>query len=183
MSRPVKRVQYTWKVLWDSFAVPSTISAAGGATASSTIQLITQAELEDLDDSAKVKRVVGEIYWFAQAQDGSSSLSIGMYSMGIVVNTSAVQPSFTLSSPSDAQDNPWAWLRNYMFTGSAISNEGGNVINQCDAGGLVSAHVDIPVNRRLGEGDRLLLVDEGFVSGGVAWHIFRWRRLRILVES
>lgn len=182
MPRPVKRVNYTWKVLWDAFGTPATIGAAGGATAQTQAALITQAELEDLDDNVKIKRLVGEMYFFFQAQDGASALSLMQLTQGIVINNAAASANYFFASPTDAQDNPWIWLRNYMLTGTEVSNEGGNTANVEDAGGFMTAHIDLPINRRLGEGDRLLLVSEAISTGAVAWQVFMWRRLRILCE-
>ncbi len=182
MSRPVKKVNYTWRVLWEAYGTPAILTAAGGASDNQQTALISQPELEDLDDNIKIKRLVGEIYYFFAASDGSAALPIMQFSQGIVIDRASAASNYALQTPVQAQDNPWIWLRNYMLTGSTISNEGGNVGNLEDSGGFMTAHIDIPINRRLGEGDRLFLVEEAHVTGAVAWNCYIWHRLRILCE-
>ncbi len=182
MSRPVKRVQYTWRVLWDPYGTPGILTAAGGAEDEQQTALISKAELEDLDDNIKIKRVVGEIYFFFQAADGSSALPLMQLTQGLVINRTSQAPTFSFATATAAQDDPWIWLRNYMLVGSQQSSEGGTASHLEDAGGLMAAHLDVPVNRRLGEGDQLFLVSQAHVSGATAWNCFIWRRLRILCE-
>ncbi len=183
MSRKNKKVQYVWKVYWDAFdAIPlagSQAAGAGGSFGTNTVDLVTSAELSDMSDNAKVKRVVGEVYFYFVAQDGSSPL--GEFACCQSIVAADFSEAFFPRNAGEAQDVSWAWLRTWYGTGTFLSNEGGTALDGDDTAGWVSAHIDAPINRRLGDGDSL---QHTVVANATqaAWYCNIRRNLRILLE-
>lgn len=183
MARKVKRVQYTWRVYWDILnGIPLAASQAAGAAGSvgtNIVDLVTAAELSDMSDNAKVKRVVGEVYFYFVAQDGSSALGEMAVTQSIVVADHT--EAFTPIGSGDAQDVSWAWLRSWYGIGTFLSNEGGIAENHGGDANFMIAHIDAPINRRLSEGDSLQHALTANATQA-AWYCNIRRNLRILLE-
>ncbi len=185
MGRKNKKVQYTWRVFWAGPAALQQIligNAASLATATNVRNLVTAAELEDLDDSALVKRVVGTFYFFFQ-NDTDPAAALGEWSLHAGIYLAEEGTAIAPTSAVLAQDISWSWLRQWSGTGSGIANEGGNYARFDQSTGYVSASIDVGINRRMREGDELkFAVAASCVSGADTWNVFEKSNLRILLE-
>ncbi len=184
MAKRIARVKPVWRVFWDAVGAEQTMSGAIATGANASHDLITAAEVEDLDDNVLLKRVVGEISWWLTPTDGSSALGTMWLHMGMLVEDTQYDAStFTPSAANDAQDAPWLWLRAAYGTGSAQTFEAGNAVKNNGAlGGIVSQHIDVKVTRRLRAGDALRLKLNGRAETA-AWTINYHVNLRMLLES
>ncbi len=155
---------------------------ASGVTASITRNLTTAAELEDLDDNALVKRVVGTFYFFFQ-NDTDPAAALGEWSVHAGIYVAEEQTNFSPAQPGIVQDIRWSWLRQWSGTGSGIANEGGNYARFDQSTGFLSASIDVGVNRRMREGDELkFAVSASCISGADTWNLFEKSNMRILLE-
>lgn len=182
--RPYQRKKLIWRVYWDNLSNTPGIQINGtnGNVSRTDTTLITDAEVGDFDDECTVIRVVGEQYFNFVAQDGSSALGYVQLIRGItVLDASYTASVIQVDDVTDAQDTEWSWLRTYRGMGSAYSDEGGNTFAS-DDGGLVSAHIDCKVKRKLRAGDRLLMFFAAY-SAEADWTCRIWTNLRILVEA
>ncbi len=113
MGRKTKKVNYVWRVFW---AEPNDLQQvlmgpiASGVTAANSRNLVTASELEDLDDNALVKRVVGTFYFFFQ-NDTDPAASLGEWSVHAGIYVTEENTSFSPVTPQDVQDVRWSWLR------------------------------------------------------------------------
>lgn len=180
----VQRVKPVWRVFWDQVGTFNVMSASAGAESNASHDLVTAAEVEDLDDNCLLKRIVGEISFFFLAADGGSAVGMEWFRMGILVEDEQyANTTFQLSSAADAQDGAWMFLRTYYGGGTAISNEGGNAMQPLtDGGGLLSTHLDVKVARKLLAGSALRLKLIGRAET-VAWNINYSINLRMLIEA
>ncbi len=183
MGRKTKKVAYTWRVQWTR---PDThqqvlLSGDSGVLSTSVVPIITAAEMAEFDDNALVKRVVGTFYFYAQGADGDDAMGEGALHAGMYVSEEGT--SIAPVSPSDLQDIRWSWLRQWRWTGSGATNEGGNYGRWDDASGYISAVIDVGINRRMREGDELKFSLAGsIVSFPGQWNILGALNLRILME-
>lgn len=184
MSKRIQRVKPVWRVFWDQVGSDRNIGEAAGTFSTASLDLVSAAEVEDLDDNCLVKRIVGEISFYFTAQDGSSAVGKEWLSMGLMVeDTQYATSTFMPSEPADAQDAPWLWIRNYYGGGTAVSHEGGNAMGPLtDGGGILSTHIDVKVARKLRAGDALRLKVIGQAET-VAWRVNYRVNLRILLEA
>jgi len=184
MARKNKKVAYTWRVQWAQPVDFGQVLLSGfsGVLASSTVNLITAAEMAEFDDNALVKRVVGTFYFFAQNKtDINAVLGEGALHAGIYVAEEGTNE--VPNSPSAVQDIRWSWLRQWRWTGSGTPNEGGNFGKHDQSLGYITAAIDVGVNRRMREGDELKFSLSGSIlSGADEWNIIGYRNLRILME-
>lgn len=185
MGRKNKKVQYTWRTFWST---PSELQQvlmgpiASGGTGAVVRNLVTAAELEDLDDSALVKRVVGTFYFFFQ-NDTDPGAVLGEWSTHAGIYLAEEDSAFSPNTPANVQDIRWSWLRQWSGTGSGIANEGGNYARFDQSTGFLSASIDVGVNRRMREGDELKFsVSASCISGADTWNLFTKTNLRILLE-
>ncbi len=185
MPRKTKKVAYTWRVFW---AAPNALQQvlmgplASGAVGSAVRNLTTAAELEDLDDNALVKRVVGTFYFFFQ-NDTDPAAVLGEWSVHAGIYLAEEGSNFAPVSAADLQDVRWSWLRQWSGTGSGIANEGGNYARFDQSTGFLSASIDVGVNRRMREGDELkFAVSASCISGADTWNLFEKSNMRILLE-
>ncbi len=185
MARKNKKVAYTWRVFW---AEPNALqnilfgNFASGVTAQVARNLVTAAELEDLDDSVLVKRVVGTFYFFFQ-NDTDPAAALGEWAVHAGIYVAEESSTFSPNTPAQVQDVRWSWLRQWSGTGSGIANEGGNYARFDQSTGFLSASIDVGVNRRMREGDELKFsVGASCISGADTWNMFEKSNLRILLE-
>ncbi len=180
----VQRVKPVWRVFWDGVGANQIMTGTAGAAGASNDDVITAAEVEDLDDNCLVKRIVGEISWLITPTDGTSALGLFWVHMGLLVeDTQYDATTLAPSDAGDAQDAPWMWLRTYFGAGSAIAFEGGNAHRDTtDGGGLLSTHIDIKVARKLRNGDALRLKVFGRADTA-AWTVLYHTNLRVLIEA
>ncbi len=148
MARPVARKKLVWRVLWDT--AETLIVAAAGAATTDVRNLITQAELEDLDDEATVVRVVGDVHYIVE----ESVAATGPYQVffGVTRREQASVAGMDLSLVASVQDTEWSWLRSRAVWGASTSSLGGA---NDGAGGFLTAHVDVRTKRKLDGGDQL----------------------------
>jgi len=180
----VARVKPVWRVFWDQVGTFNAMGAAAGVEDNASVDLITAAEVEDLDDSCLVKRIVGEVHFAFIAADGAAALGMEWYRMGLLVEDDQyANTTMQLSSAADAQDAPWLFLRTYFGGGTGLSNEGGNTLAPGgQMGGVLSTHIDIKVARRLRAGDTLRLKQIARAET-VSWLCRYNINLRILLEA
>ena len=192
--RRVSRVRPVWKVFWNGLTGSNLLSEPVSNPGNQSLSLITQDEVLEMDDELVVKRIIGEIYFHFQGLDSeqeAAALDKWALHMGILVEDFQYDAETMIPASSvDAQDAPWAWLRTFHGFGSAPLHvrEGGNVGSPgTDCGGLLSAHIDVKVARKLKGGDELRLKLSAFAAagGGTAtdWQLLTFVNLRILVES
>lgn len=166
MANRVQRVKPVWKSFWDEPGVIRQFNLPDATVVNGSIDLIDELQvLDEMDDSALVKRVVGEVHfwWVAGEAFALEDLEYMWLHMGILEEDAQYNAlSVTPDNPVDIQDGKWAWLRTYCAPGQAAGDQssgavGGNTSWSSDAGGLLSTHIDIKVVRKLGSGSALRL--------------------------
>lgn len=178
MARPVARKKLVWRVLWDT--AETIITATAGNATSDVRDLVTQAELEDLDDEATIVRVVGDVHYVVT----ETVADVGPYQLffGVMVREQSTTVGTDLSSVANVQDTAWSWLRTRALWG----NGAGTVIGGANDsnGDFLTAHVDIRTKRKLGGGDRLSWVTTLSNAASTASANVRMvLNLRILVQA
>jgi len=192
--RRVARVRPVWKVFWNGLTGSNLLTAPTSNVGNQSLSLITQDEVLEMDDELVVKRIIGEIYFVFQGLDEKQEPAIldkWALHMGILVEDFQYDTETMIpASGVDAQDAPWAWLRTYHGFGDDIrhTRQGGNTGSPIlDFGGLISAHIDVKVARKLKGGDELRLKLSAFGGAGdgpaTDWELLTFVNLRILVES
>ncbi len=184
MAKRIQRVKPVWRVFWDAVGSTQIISGAAGSPASNSHDLVTAAEVEDLDDNCLVKRIVGEITFVVFPQTPAEAIDQWWFHLGFMVEDDQYDATtFQPNSAVDVQDAPWMWLRANYGVGSSVTRDGGNAGSPVtDVGGILSAHIDIKVARKMRAGDvlRLKTVGQGDIAN---WSIRYHTNLRILLEA
>ncbi len=184
MPNKVARVKPVWRVFWDSLGSDHDVFATANNDGFAAHDIITAAEVEDLDDNVLLKRIVGEVSFNVNSQDNIAAIGKYWICFGLLVeDTQYDAGTMALSTAPDAQDAPWLWLRTYYGGGSLRSFEGGNNLQPLtDGGGLLSTHIDIKVARRLRAGDTVRLKVQARAQDS-DWRVTYCVNLRVLLEA
>jgi len=182
MPTPVQHKKNTWKILWDTNVTSVAAPAAGGGK--DNRELVTAAELEDLDDRARVIRVIGDIHFVVGEATVATESAWLAFGLGVVPG-GFIDDQIALSSLADIQDFPWMWLRTFMFYGaSQITGEIGSNENGFGGGNGIDRHVDVKSGRLMEEGSRLVLfTDIRNNDASVARTLDYSVNLRILLQA
>lgn len=185
--RPVARKKLVWKVYWDALNVTMPIIAQDGVGDNGgfvSMYLVDSSELEALDDELVVKRVVGDIHFLMQGYEPPTSISEWCICWHMLIEKIDTTTTQYANTPTNAQDQPWMWLRVMRGTGSQISVEGGNVDTGPPAqtgSCMLSTHIDIRVARKMEQGDCLKL--KWFIWALAPYRCRASVNLRTLVEA
>lgn len=192
MSRPVARKKLVWRTLWESGSSGDIVVPATGIQANFTRTLITEAEVEDLDDEATLLRVVGEFQWFAWNDTTAVDLPM-VVTAGMLVREEIDASSNTpdMMSPDAIEEYPWMWIRTWTGLPDLVSAQ---IQHDCadslsDAGAIEK--FDVRVKRKLRNGDQLMfyftarLVAYGThaLPAAAGLNVASWMRVRILLEA
>lgn len=192
MSRPVARKKLVWRTSWESGSSTELIAPATGVQATSTRTLITEAEVEDLDDEATLLRVVGEFQWFAW--NDTTAVDLPMVCVaGLLVREEIDAATTTpdLMSPDAIEEFPWLWLRTWTGLPDQVSTQIQHDCTDSGQDGGALEKFDIRVKRKLRNGDQLMMY---FTCRLVAYgthalpavaglNVSSWVRARILLEA
>jgi len=163
---------------------------ADGTRVQQVRTLVSEAEVEDLDDECTVLRVIGEYSYFLE-DDASRNRPVSIVA-GMLVRESldvGVQPD--LLDPEDIEEYPLSWLKTWICLPDGVSRQSQAGCNDAFTVSTALEKIDVRVKRKLRSGDELYFnVSSHFVSYGAnalpangTINMHSWLRVRILIEA